>query len=137
MLIGREQLIQQEDNRDITLDDLLDIVETAARAIERLQAANVSLARQMRECESAAHAATSDAQSKARQIEELEKSEAALRKDAEWCRWFRNKYGASTFFSHIEREYLCDHRAENSHEGGASTASVPPVAPDSILRDPS
>lgn len=111
-------MAQQEDNKDITLNDLLELVDTAARAIERLQSANASLAKQMRECESVARAAVIDAESKSRQIEELEQSEAALRRDAEWCRWFKNKYGSATFFSHIEREYLNEQGEQGSEQAG-------------------
>ncbi|OWW18653.1 hypothetical protein [Noviherbaspirillum denitrificans] len=105
-------MTQKESNKDITLDDLLKIVETAACTIERLQAVNASLKQQMRDAETAAQQAAADAESKARQIEELEQSEAVLREDAEWCRWFKNKYGNSTFFNHVEREYLQDHLPE-------------------------
>lgn len=104
-------MTQQDGNKDVTLDDLLRIVESAARTIERLQAVNASLMQQMRDAESAAQQAASDAEIQARQIAALEHSEAALREDAEWCRWFRDKYGASTFFSHIEREYQSAHGA--------------------------
>ena len=107
-------MAQQEGNKDVTLDDLLRIVESAARTIERLQAVNTSLMQQIRDAESAAQLATLDAETKARQLDELEKSEAALREDAEWCRWFKGKYGASTFFSHIEREYQYTQRADES-----------------------
>lgn len=106
-------MVQDAVNKEITLDDLLRIVDTAAQTIERLQAVNASLMRQIRECESAAQAAVVEADDKARQIEELEKSEAVLREDAQWCRWFKNKYGASTFYSHIEREYQADHRGQD------------------------
>lgn len=106
-------MAQEDGNKDISLDDLLRIVDTAAHTIERLQAVNASLVRQIRGCESAAQAAIEDAGNKALQIEELEKSDAILREDAKWCRWFKNKYGASTFFSHIEREYQNDHRGQN------------------------
>lgn len=132
-------MAQEEGNKDITLDDLLRIVDTAAHTIERLQAVNASLVRQMRECESAAQAASADADNKARQIEELERSEAALREDAEWCRWFKNKYEASTFFSHIEREYQNEHALLATHakpENGEGASRSPDassrsnVAPD-------
>ena len=108
-------MTQQQGNKDVTLDDLLRIVESAARTIERLQAVNTSLMQQIR-----------DAETKARQLDELEKSEAALREDAEWCRWFKGKYGASTFFSHIEREYQCTQRADDS----APRAPQSGIAPD-------
>jgi len=106
-------VVQDAVNKEITLDDLLRIVDTAARTIERLQAVNASLMQQIRECESAVQAAADDADNKARQIEELEKSEAMLREDAEWCRWFKNKYSASTFYSHIEREYQAELRGQD------------------------
>ena len=126
MAHGRKEVTQKEGNKDITLDDLLKIVESAARTIERLQAVNASLRQQMRDAESAAQQAAADAEDKARQIEELEHSEAVLREDAEWCRWFKNKYGNSTFFTHVEREYQQDHHTHaavpNAPESG--------IAPD-------
>ncbi|WP_420475551.1 hypothetical protein [Noviherbaspirillum sp. ST9] len=102
-------MAQEEGNKNITLDDLLELVESAARTIERLQAVNASLTQQVRDAETAAQRAVSDAEDKARQLEAMEKADAALREDAEWCRWFKERYGASTFFSHIEREYQQTH----------------------------
>jgi chromosome segregation ATPase len=127
-------VVQDAVNKEITLDDLLRIVDTAARTIERLQAVNASLMQQIRECESAAQAAADDADSKARQIDELEKSEAMLREDAEWCRWFKNKYSASTFYSHIEREYQAELRGQDLP--GEIDAGVPPTQSD-VTRDAS
>lgn len=118
-------MTQQDGNKDVTLDDLLRIVESAARTIERLQAVNATLMQQMRDAESAAQLATADAESKAQQIDELERSEAALREDAEWCRWFKNKYGASTFFSQIEREYQSTQRVD---EAASCAAQSGPAA---------
>jgi len=122
---GREELAQQDGNKDVTLDDLLRIVESAARTIERLQAVNATLMQQMRDAESAAQMASADAESKARQIDELEQSEAALREDAAWCRWFKNKYGASTFFSHIEREYQSTQRVDEAASCAAQSGPAP------------
>jgi chemotaxis regulatin CheY-phosphate phosphatase CheZ len=119
-------LAKEAGNKDITLDDLLKIVESAASTIERLQAVNASLIEKIRDVESAAERAAADAEAKSRQMEELEKSEAALREDAEWCRWFRDKYGSSTFFSHIEREYQHAHHPENP----AGSADQSGIAPD-------
>lgn len=123
---GRDQLAQEEGNKNITLDDLLGLVESAARTIERLQAVNASLMQQMRDAETAAQRAAADAESKTRQLDELEKNEAALREDAEWCRWFKERYGASTFFSHIEREY------QQTHGAGDPAPRIPQsgIAPD-------
>lgn len=120
-------MTKEEGNKDITLDDLLKVVESAARTIERLQAVNASLMQQVRDCESAAEQAAADAETRSRQVEELEKSEAALREDAEWCRWFKNKYGSSTFFSHIEREYQHTHR-EGDPSGSNDQSGIAPDA---------
>jgi len=103
-------LTQQEGRKGITLDDLLERVEAAARAIEHLRAANADLARQLRATEAAAQA---DAQDKSRKIEALEQELAALRHDAAWCRWFRNKYQDSTFYSHIERDFRKEYLGED------------------------
>lgn len=119
-------MAQEEGNKNITLDDLLGLVESAARTIERLQAVNATLTQQVRDAETAAQHAAADAEHKAQQIEELEKAEASLRNDAEWCRWFKDRYGASTFFSHIEREY------QQTHGTGDSAPRIPQsgIAPD-------
>ena len=119
-------MTQEEGNKNITLDDLLGLVESAARTIERLRAVNVTLKQQMRDAESAAQRVAADAESKARQLEELKKTTAALREDAEWCRWFKDRYGASTFFSHIEREY------QQTHGEAATAPRIPQsgIAPD-------
>lgn len=119
-------MAQEEGNKNITLDDLLGLVESAARTIERLQAVNASLMQQMRDAETVAQRATADAENKARRIEELEQAEAALREDAKWCRWFKDRYGASTFFSHIEREY------QQTHGAGDPAQRIPQsdIAPD-------
>ena len=125
---GREKLAQQDGNKDVTLDDLLRIVESAAQTIERLQAVNATLVQQMRDAESAAELASADAESKARQIDELEQSEAALREDAAWCRWFKNKYGTSTFFSHIEREYQSTQRVDEVASSAPQSGAAPDAA---------
>lgn len=130
-------MVQDEVGKEITLDDLLRIVDTAANTIERLQAVNASLMRQLRECESAAQEAAEDADSKALQIEELEKSEAVLREDAQWCRWFKNKYGNSTFFSHIEREYQNDRSKQDFPDNPDVTAHIPAVVQSGVARDAS
>lgn len=106
----------QSHNTDVTLEDLLALVEKAVGAIERLQNANATLTEHLRAQTTAAQAATAELEHTALQIEELERAAAALRKDAQWCRWFRNKYGGanfSSFFWHIEREYLAEHPGEN------------------------
>lgn len=100
--------MQQEGNRNVTLDDLLKLVETAASTIERLQSENAALSHQMRECEARVQSAIADTQEKTTRIEVLEQAEAALRQDAEWSRWFRNKYKTSTFLAHIERDFRID-----------------------------
>lgn len=113
----------QEDT-GLTLDRLMTLVETAARTIENLQAANGALTRKMRSLESVAKTAAEEMEHQARQIEELEQAAAALRRDAHWARWFRQKYGSphfSTFFGNIEREYRAEHPEMNGNapSGGA------------------
>lgn len=123
-------MTQDEDKKDITLDDLLKVVEAAARTIERLQAANATLKQQMRDYEAAMQAAAEDAEIKSRQIEALQKSEAALREEAEWSRWFRNKYSQSTFIAHIERDFENRHRTQEAGADGQPPAPRSGVAPD-------
>lgn len=97
------------EHTNITLDDLLGLVETAIGTIERLQTENAFLARQLHESEDAANRAAVEANSMAAHIKELERTAAALKTNAEWRIWFIRKYGTSTFFTHIEKEYLQDH----------------------------
>lgn len=123
--------MQEAAPKDVTLDDLLEVVESAALAIERLQAVNAVLMGQMRDCVSAAQTAAADARSRESQLEELARSGEALREDAEWCRWFRNKYGASTFFAHIEREYQNARMAASGDAGGERDAASG-LAPESL-----
>ncbi|RZI44459.1 hypothetical protein EGT07_03305 [Herbaspirillum sp. HC18] len=118
-------MVQQEGNRNVTLDDLLKLVETAATTIERLQAENAALSHQLRECEASAQGAIADAQEKAARIEALEQTEAALRLDAEWSRWFRNKYKTSTFLSHIERDFRIDYLGEQVPDVDGTPSSPP------------
>lgn len=97
------------EHTNITLDDLLGLVETAIHSIERLQTENAFLARQLHESENAASKATARAEHLATRIEELENTQSALKTEAEWRVWFRKKYGKSTFFTHIEKEYEEEH----------------------------
>lgn len=120
---GRKALKNQSHNKshntDVTLEDLLALVEKAVGAIERLQDANATLTARLHAQTSATQVATAELEHTALQIEELERAAAALRKDAQWCRWFRNKYGGanfSSFFWHIEREYLAEHPEESNPE---------------------
>lgn len=118
-------MAQEDGNKDVTLDDLLRLVESAARRIECLQAENAALVQQVRDAESAAQQARADAQEKARQLEELEQAEAALRMDAEWSRWFKGRYGESTFYAHIEREYEFTQRGESEAPRSPQSGIVP------------
>lgn len=97
---------------NVTIEDLMALVEKAAGAIERLQAANQKLAAQLRERTNAALDAAAELEKTAMQIEELERAAALLREDAHWCRWFRNRYGGAdfaSFYTHIESEYRREH----------------------------
>jgi cell division protein FtsB len=88
-----QEKTQQQASRENgnALDKLVALVEKAGRAIETLQATNAA---------------------QAARIAELESSIAALKDDAEWSRWFRAKYGASTFYTYIEREHRSEHAVE-------------------------
>lgn len=105
-------MTQQEHSGDITLEDLLALVEKAVGTIERLQAANDTLTERLRRQTAVAQEVTEELVNTATQIQALEQAAAALRKDAEWCRWFKGKYGGanfSTFYWHIEKEYRAEH----------------------------
>ncbi|HEY0844671.1 MAG TPA: hypothetical protein VGE12_04860 [Noviherbaspirillum sp.] len=112
---------------DITIEDLLTLVEKAVGAIERLQTANATLTAQLRAQKAAAQTAATELAKTAMQIGELEHAAATLRKDAHWCRWFRSRYGGAdfaSFYGHIESEYRRAHPdmaatdAENHHNTG-------------------
>jgi hypothetical protein len=104
-----EELKLPSENTNITLDDLLGLVETAIRSIERLQTENALLARQLHESEDTANRAAAAANGMAAQMKELERATSALKVDAEWRKWFNDRYGNSTFFTYIEKEYLQAH----------------------------
>lgn len=104
---------QPSEKPNITLDDLVGLVENAIRTIERLQSENAFLARQLNEAEAATDTAMAEADCKARQIEKLAQAGNALKLEAQWYRWFCKKYSNSTFFTFIEKEYLHDHPETN------------------------
>lgn len=118
------------DNPNITLDDLVGLVENAIRTIERLQSENAFLARQLNEAETAADVAMAEADCKARQIEELAQSGNALKLEAQWYRWFCKKYSNSTFFTFIEKEYRHDHPEMNEPVAGLEPDSQPEAIAD-------
>lgn len=100
---------QQPKEKDVPIDQLLALMERAAGTIERLQLENAALNSKLRERADTVKAAEKALQSKEERIRELEEAAGTLREDAEWCRWFRGKYGDSAFFSHIERDYQLAH----------------------------
>lgn len=109
-------MTQHEHSGDITLEDLLALVEKAVGTIERLQAANANLTERLRVQTAVAQEVTEELVNTAAQIQALEQAASALRKDAEWCRWFKGKYGGanfSTFYWHIEKEYRAEHPEPN------------------------
>lgn len=112
-------MTQRPGDKDVSSDLLLAAIERAAAVIERLQRENAALAGRMREYEAAAGSAAEALARRDGRIRELEQSAAALKKDADWCRWFRRRYGDSTFFSHIEREY------QSVHADGGDGAGIP------------
>lgn len=95
-------LNQQPTRADVTLDDLVAMVEKAARTIESLQ---------------------SEVRRQAGRIAELEQSEASLRKDAAWTVWFRQKYNNSLFYEAVEKTYLQDHIEANTVPASTPTST--------------
>jgi endonuclease/exonuclease/phosphatase family metal-dependent hydrolase len=79
---------QKVTNTEISLDELVAMVEQAAAKIIRLQE---EVARQNR------------------QIKELEQQQEAARQDADWSRWFRQKYRNTVYYPVIEKAYFEDH----------------------------
>jgi endonuclease/exonuclease/phosphatase family metal-dependent hydrolase len=79
---------QNAANREVSLDDLVALVEKAAATIIRLQE---EVARQKQ------------------QIRELEQAQEAVRQDVDWSRWFRQKYQNTVYYPVIEKAYFEDH----------------------------
>ncbi|KRB84665.1 hypothetical protein [Noviherbaspirillum sp. Root189] len=79
---------QNAANREVSLDDLVALVEKAAATISRLQE---EVARQKQ------------------QIRELEQAQEAVRQDVDWSRWFRQKYQNTVYYPVIEKAYFEDH----------------------------
>lgn len=96
-------LNQQLKRAEVTLDDLVAMVEKAATTIESLQ---------------------SEVQRQAFRITELEQSEAALKKDAAWTVWFRQKYHDSLFYEAVEKTYLQDHLAATAKAESTTTSTT-------------
>ena len=131
-VIWSEELKLPPENTDITLDDLLELVETAVRTIKHLQAENALLTKKLEESKDVAHAAAIEAENMAAHIKELEHARSALEGDAQWRTWFRNKYSNSTFLTYIEKAYLLDHSAiddpHTSSDHNDSAAITQPCA---------
>ncbi|RJF98991.1 hypothetical protein [Noviherbaspirillum saxi] len=85
-------------NREISLDDLAAMVEQAAAKIIRLQE---EVARQNR------------------QIKELEQLQEAVRQDADWSRWFRQKYRNTVYYPVIEKAFFDDHPQHSTSDDQA------------------
>lgn len=75
------KLKQQPESGEATLDDLMALVEEAARRLADLQAENAALAQKLNEHETAAQSAAAELDIRRQRIDELERSEATL-KDA-------------------------------------------------------
>lgn len=93
---------------DISLDKLVALVEKAARVVDYLQKENAMLADDVKDYQTALQSAAMKAAMQASRIQSLEIEAESLRQDAQWWRWFHDRYHNSTFFSHIEREFEAD-----------------------------
>ena len=93
---------------DVTLENLVALIERASQAIDRLQYENAQLHAQLQQREAQTAAATAQLQASAMRVKELEAAHERLATDAHWCRWFRGKYADSTFYGHIETAYRAD-----------------------------
>jgi outer membrane murein-binding lipoprotein Lpp len=105
------------DSPAVTLDNLIGLVEKAARIVDYLQKENAMLADDVKDHQAALQAAEMKAARQAAHIHTLESEVEQLRHDAHLWRWFYGKYYNSTFFNHIEREYAADGAAEHSQPG--------------------
>ena len=99
----------QVDSPDITLDNLVGLVEKAARIVDYLQKENAMLADDVKDHQAALQSATMKAALLSARLQALESEAEQLRSDAQWSRWFHQKYRDSTFFHYIQREYLAAH----------------------------
>lgn len=118
---------QKSRDTEVTIEDLLALVEKAVGAIERLQTANAALTAQLRVQKDLASVAATELERTAMQIGELEHAAATLRKDAHWCRWFRSRYGGadfSSFYGHIENEYRREHPELPVSPGGEKNSEI-------------
>ena len=106
------------DSPAVTLDNLVGLVEKAARIVDYLQKENAVLAGDIKDHQAALQSAAMKAGRQAERIQALESEMEQLRLDAQWWRWFHAKYHNSTFFNHIEREFAADH--SHSQAGNAS-----------------
>ena len=88
-----KQNAAHRENREVSLDDLVALVEKAAATIIRLQE---EVARQKR------------------QIRELEQAQEAVRHDVDWSRWFRQKYQNTVYYPVIEKAYFEDHPSSSA-----------------------
>lgn len=114
--------VDHADSPDITLDNLVGLVEKAARIVDYLQKENAVLVDDVKDHQAALQSATAKAAMLAERIRELESDAEQWRRDAQWCRWFQQKYRDSTFFSHIEREYMFDHSTQEANANGNGDA---------------
>jgi chromosome segregation ATPase len=78
-----EELKQQPRDNNAALDELMALVEKAARAIEQLRAENASLTDEMHRRQMATDAALSALEVREQRIKELEESERALQPAAD------------------------------------------------------
>ena len=113
------------DTPDITLDNLVGLVEKAARIVDHLQRENAVLVDDLKDHQTALQSATMKTTLQAARIQALESEIEQMRQDAQWCRWFHAKYHNSTFFGHIEREYAASQaQAEPGGEGSGDALAA-------------
>jgi hypothetical protein len=110
------------DSPDITLDNLVGLVEKAARIVDYLQKENTVLADDVKDHQAALQSSAARIAMMGARIHALESEAEQLRRDAHWWRWFHAKYHNSTFFNYIEREYAADHPQHDAGEKGGGDA---------------
>lgn len=99
---------QTLDNRYGLLDEVINLAQSAAQRIERLQQDNMRLAAERKALESAEAMHAADARNQQRRIAELELALDVARDATVWCAWFDQKYGDSIFYGDIQRAFDCD-----------------------------
>ena len=99
---------QAPDNRYGLLDEVINLAQSAALRIERLQQDNARLAAELKAIEAAEAMHATNARNQQRRIAELELALDAAGDATVWCAWFDKKFGDTIFYGDIQRAFDCE-----------------------------